>query len=97
MLAYQYDIDLPNEITVPAIVAIAEHDDGVDETKENQNLTEMGAPRHSMVSDETNKSDLTRPINVMKISSSKSQLNALLTSLHMDFYRMARNEKPIKV
>jgi|GEM_PF-3883980 len=26
MLAYQYDIDLPNDIIVPAIVAIAKHD-----------------------------------------------------------------------
>ena len=96
MLAYQYDIDLPNEIIVPAIVTIAEHDDGVDETKENQNLTEMGAPRHFMVSDETNKSDLTRPINVMEISTSKSQLNALLTSLHIDFLYNGEQRKTDK-
>jgi hypothetical protein len=85
MLAYQYDIDLPNEIMVPTLIAIAEHDDGIEETNQNINLTEAGAPRHFMVNDESKKADLTQQINVMEISSAKSQLNALLTSLHINF------------
>ena len=36
MLAFKYDIDLPNEIMVPTLIAIAEHDDGVEETSENR-------------------------------------------------------------
>ncbi len=85
MLAYQYDIDLPNDIIVPTLIAIAEHDDGVEETNENKNLTEAGAPRHFMVNDESKKTDLKQQINVMEIASSKSELNALLTSMHIDF------------
>ena len=85
MLAYQYDIDLPNDILVPTIIAIAEHDDGVKETTQNKNLTESGAPRHFMVKIASKKADLTQQTSVMEIASSKSQLNALLTSLHMKF------------
>lgn len=96
MLAYQYDIDLPNDVIVPAIIAIAEHDDGVEETKENRNLTEMGAPRHFMVSDEASKPDFTQRLNVMEISSSKSQLNALLTSFHVDFLHNGEQRKTDK-
>ena len=96
MLAYQYDIDLPNDIIVPAIIAIAEHDDGVKETAEQRNLTEMGAPRHFMVSDGANKFDLTQKLSVMEISSAKSQLNALLTSLHMTFLYSGEQRKADK-
>ena len=85
MLAYQYDIDLPNEVVVPTLIAIAEHDDGVEETAQGQNLTEAGAPRHFLVKDNSKKSNFTQWVNVMEIASSKSQLNALLTSLHIDF------------
>jgi hypothetical protein len=85
MLAYQYDIDLPNDIIVPTLIAIAEHDDGVAETIQNRNLTETGAPRHFLVNDESKKTDLKRQFNVMEIATSKSQLNALLTSMHIDF------------
>lgn len=85
MLAYQYDIDLPNEIMVPTLIAIAEHDDGVAETLINKNLTEAGAPRHFTVADESKKTDLKQQLNVMEIATSKSQLNALLTSLHLNF------------
>lgn len=42
-MLYQYGIDLPNDILVPAIVAIAEHDDGVKETMQGKNLTETAA------------------------------------------------------
>jgi len=85
MLAYQYDIDLPSDIIVPAIIAIAEHDDGIAETAENKNLTEAGAPRHFLVGDENAKVDLKQYLNVMEISTSKCQLNALLTSMHINF------------
>jgi hypothetical protein len=85
MLAYQYDIDLPNEIMVPTLIAIAEHDDGIKETSATKNITEAGAPRHFLVSDESKKTDLTQQFNVMEIATSKSQLNALLTSLHINF------------
>lgn len=85
MLAYQYDIDLPNEIMVPTLIAIAEHDDGVSETVQQVNLTQVGAPRHFKVSDDSKKVDLKQQINVMEIATSKSQLNALLTSMHINF------------
>lgn len=85
MLAYQYDIDLPNEIIVPALIAIAEHDDGIQETTQATNLTEAGAPRHFMVNDNSKKGNLIQQLNVIEISSAKSQLNALLTSLHLKF------------
>lgn len=85
MIAYQYAIDLPNDIIVPTLIAIAEHDDGVAETKQNKNLTYAGAPRHFLVPDGSEKTDLKQYINVMELSTSKSQLNALLTSMHLDF------------
>ena len=85
MIAYQYAIDLPNEIIVPTLIAVAEHDDGVAETRQNKNLTEAGAPRHFLVPDGTDKVDLKQYKNVMELSTSKSQLNALLTSMHLDF------------
>jgi Protein of unknown function (DUF3891) len=96
MLAYQYAIDLPNDIIVPALIAIAEHDDGVKETTQQRNLTEMGAPRDFMVSDGASKFDLTQKVSVMEISSSKSQLNALLTSLHMKFLYSGEQRKADK-
>lgn len=85
MLAYEYDIDLPIDIMVPTLIAIAEHDDGAAETLQNKNLTEAGAPRHFMVGDEANKTELKQKINVMEIATAKSQLNALLTSMHLNF------------
>lgn len=92
MLAYQYQINLPNDIIVPALIAIAEHDDGVEETNYNKNLTDAGAPRHFRVSDYSKKSDLTQPLKVMEIASSKSEINALLTSLHIDFLYAGGND-----
>ena len=58
MIAYQYDIDLPNEIVVPTLIAIAEHDDGAAETQQNKNLTEAGAPRNFTVGDDSKKTEL---------------------------------------
>ena len=85
MIAYQYNIDLPVEIMIPVLVAIAEHDDGVTETLADQNLTEAGAPRSFTVTDGNTKTNLTPLLNVMEIGNSKSQLNGLLTSLHLKF------------
>ncbi|KIA86107.1 DUF3891 family protein [Kaistella jeonii] len=85
MLAYQYDIDLPNEIMVPTLIAIAEHDDGAAETLQNKNLTEAGAPRNFTIGDEYKKTELKQKLNVMEIATAKSQLNALLTSMHLNF------------
>jgi hypothetical protein len=96
MLAYQYDIDLPNEILVPTLIAIAEHDDGVNETKEQNNLTLAGAPRHFQVDNGSEGVDLTQKLSVMEISSAKSQLNALLTSLHISFLANPEDRKEDK-
>ncbi len=85
MIAYQYNIDLPNDILVPTLIAIAEHDDGVAETREDKNLTDAGAPRNFTVGDSAKKADIKQKLNVMEMASAKSQLNALLTSLHIDF------------
>jgi Protein of unknown function (DUF3891) len=85
MLAFQFEIDLPNEIMVPTIIAIAEHDDGVAETKERKNLTDAGAPRHFLVDNGHVKTDLKQYQNVMELATSKSQINALLTSMHLSF------------
>lgn len=85
LLANAYNIDLPNEIFVPTLIAIAEHDDGVAETHENKNLTDAGAPRHFLVDDGSAKTDLKQYVTVMESASAKSELNALLTSMHLDF------------
>ncbi len=85
MIAYQYNIDLPVEIMVPVLVAIAEHDDGVTETLAHQNLTDAGAPRNFTVADGNRKTDLTHLLSLIEIGNSKSQLNGLLSSLHLKF------------
>ncbi len=85
MLAYQYDIDLPNDIMIPTLIGIAEHDDGAAETLQNKNLTEAGAPRHFRIGEKSKKTDLKQKLNVMEMATSKSQLNALLTSMHLNF------------
>lgn len=85
LIAHQYDIELPNHILVPTLTAIAEHDDGVAETHENKNLTDAGAPRHFLVSASATKTELKQYINVMETARAKSQLNALLISMHLDF------------
>jgi hypothetical protein len=85
MIAYQYNIDLPVEIMVPVLVAIAEHDDGVTETLAQKNLTDAGAPRNFTVPDGNTKTDLTQLLSLIEIGNSKSQLNGLLSSLHLKF------------
>ena len=85
MLAFQFEIDLPNEIIVPTLITIADHEDGVAETKELKNITDAGAPRHFLVEDGSVKTELKQYQNVMELATSKSQINALLTSMHLDF------------
>ena len=85
MIAFQYEIDLPPEIILPALIAIAEHDDGLTETLDDDNLTEAGAPRSFTVADGKTKTDTTQIANLMEIANSKSQLNGLLASLHIKF------------
>lgn len=85
MIAYQYDIYLPVEIMVPVLVAIAEHDDGVTETLAQCNLTDAGAPQNFTVADGNTKTDITPLLSLIEIGNSKSQLNGLLSSLHLKF------------
>ena len=85
MIAYQYNIDLPVEIMVPVLVAIAEHDDGVTETLAHQNLTEAGAPRNFSVAEGNTNTDIIPLLSLIEIGNSKSQLNGLLSSLHLKF------------
>ncbi len=66
---------------VKTLLAIAEHDDGVPESRIPENLTPAGAPRHFQLLEES----AGQYHNVMEISSSKSRWNALMTSLHMTF------------
>ena len=93
MIAYQYDIKLPNDVIVPTLIAIAEHDDGVVETLENKNLTDAGAPRNFLLSDNLSKTELKQYLNVMELATSKCQLNALLTSMHLNFIFGGINEE----
>lgn len=85
MIAFQYDIHLPSEVLVAALVAIAEHDDGVTETLADRNLTDAGAPRSFLVADDKTKTELSPMHSLMEIASSKSRLNGLLASLHIKF------------
>jgi hypothetical protein len=85
MIAYQYKMDLPVEVMVPLLVAIAEHDDGVTETLATQNLTDAGAPRSYTVQDGNSYTNISPLRSLMEIGTAKSQLNGLLTSLHIQF------------
>ncbi len=96
MIAYQYNIDLPVEVMIPVLVAIAEHDDGVTETMADQNLTAAGAPRSFTVEDGKSTTDITPLRSLMEIGNSKSQLNGLLTSLHIKFLYDREKPKPDK-
>ncbi len=96
MIAYQYAIDLPVEVIVPLLIAVSEHDDGVTETLAGQNLTAAGAPRSFTVSNENPVTDLTPLHSLMEIGNAKSQLNGLLTSLHIKFLYDNDNRKTDK-
>jgi broad specificity phosphatase PhoE len=63
------------------LIAIAEHDDGLPESRAPENLTEAGAPRHFQLF----KYSPTQYRNVMEIAASKSRWNALLISMHLTF------------
>lgn len=63
------------------LLAIAEHDDGVPESKSPENLTEAGAPKHFQLLGRSAQ----QYRSVMEISTAKSRWNALMTSLHMTF------------
>jgi hypothetical protein len=63
------------------LLAIAEHDDGVPESRSPENLTEAGAPKHFQLLGRSAQ----QYRSVMEISTAKSRWNALLTSMHMTF------------
>ena len=63
------------------LLAIAEHDDGVPESKSPENLTEAGAPKHFQLLGRSAQ----QYRSVMEISTAKSRWNALMTSMHMTF------------
>lgn len=96
IIDFQYYIDLPTHIKVPTLIAIAEYDDGVRETKQAENPTEAGAPKDFRVHDDNTKTDLTHLHNIIEISSSKSQCNKLLTSVHLDFLYKNRKKREDK-
>ncbi len=66
---------------VETLLAIAEHDDGVPESRTPQNLTEAGAPKHFQLLGHSAE----QYRNVMEIANSKSRWNALMTSMHTTF------------
>ena len=66
---------------VETLLAIAEHDDGVPESRIPENLTKAGAPKHFQLLGRSAE----QHSSVMEISRSKSRWNALMTSLHMTF------------
>ncbi len=80
-LAFFWKIDKRPPHFVETILAIAEHDDGVPESRMPENLTEAGAPKHFQLLGRSAE----QYRNVMEISMSKSRWNALMTSLHTTF------------
>lgn len=74
------------------LLAIAEHDDGVSESRSPENLTEAGAPKHFQLLGRSVKKyrNVKQYRNVMEISTAKSRWNALMTSLHMTFLYEAK-------
>ena len=66
---------------VETLLAIAEHDDGVPESRTPENLTEAGAPKHFQLLGHSAE----QYRSVMEIATSKSRWNALMTSMHTTF------------
>lgn len=66
---------------VETLLAIAEHDDGVPESRTPDNLTKAGAPKDFQILGHSAE----QYRNVMEIATSKSRWNALMTSLHTTF------------
>ncbi len=66
---------------VETLLAIAEHDDGIPESRTPENLTKAGAPKDFQLPGRSAE----QYRNVMEIASSKSRWNALMTSMHTTF------------
>lgn len=80
-LAFYWKADERPPHFVETLLAIAEHDDGVPESRMPENLTEAGAPKHFQLLGHSAE----QYRNVMEIATSKSQWNALMTSMHTTF------------
>lgn len=66
---------------VETLLAIAEHDDGIPESRTPENLTKAGAPKDFQLLGHSAE----QYRNVMEIAGSKSRWNALMTSMHTTF------------
>ncbi|WP_373511618.1 DUF3891 family protein [Persicitalea sp.] len=80
-LAYHWKVAERPPHFVETLLAIAEHDDGISESRTPENLTEAGAPKHFQLLGRSAE----QYRNVMEISASKSRWNALMTSMHTTF------------
>ncbi len=80
-LAFYWKIADRPPYFMKTLLTIAEHDDGVPESQMAENLTEAGAPKHFKLLGRS----VVQYRSVMEIATSKSQWNALLTSMHMTF------------
>lgn len=80
-LAFQWKVANRSPYFMKTLLAIAEHDDGVPESRSPENLTEAGAPKHFQLLGRSAQ----QYRSVMEISTAKSRWNALMTSLHMTF------------
>jgi hypothetical protein len=84
-LAFHWKVAARPPHFVKTLLAIAEHDDGIPESRVPENLTPAGAPRHFQVVDQSKGKGVQQYRNIMEISTSKSRWNSLMTSLHMSF------------
>lgn len=80
-LAFHWKVAERPPYFMQTLLAIAEHDDGLAESRTPENLTEAGAPKHFKLLGRSAQ----QYRNVMEISTSKSRWNALMTSMHMTF------------
>ncbi len=80
-LAFQWKIAERPPHFVETLLAIAEHDDGIPESRTPENLTEAGAPKDFKILGHSAE----QYRNVMEIATSKSRWNALMTSMHTTF------------
>lgn len=80
-LAFHWKVAERPPYFMQTLLAIAEHDDGVPESRAPENLTEAGAPKHFQLLGRSAQ----QYRNVMEISTAKSRWNALMTSMHTTF------------
>ena len=80
-LAFHWKVAERPPYFMQTLLAIAEHDDGVPESRAPENLTEAGAPKHFKLLGRSAQ----QYRNVMEISTAKSRWNALMTSMHTTF------------